>query len=101
MVRLETVIKKLTSILFFVCLTHRLFKTLDKDKSGVLENAEYKTFIDEAAKYMLSDLTKAGHDYDDSTIRDWLKTWLDPNGDGKITRDELKANLKAVLDAGE
>ena len=78
-----------------------LFKKLDKDKSGVLEGKEYETFLDEATKYMLADLKKAGHDYDDPTIRAWVKQWIDRNGDGKITLNELRANLKAVLDAGE
>ena len=31
----------------------------------------------------------------------WLKQWLDPNHDGKISRQELQQNLKAVLDANE
>eukprot|EP01013_Petalomonas_cantuscygni_P030899 TRINITY_DN5698_c0_g1_i1.p1 TRINITY_DN5698_c0_g1~~TRINITY_DN5698_c0_g1_i1.p1 ORF type:complete len:104 (+),score=8.01 TRINITY_DN5698_c0_g1_i1:1-312(+) len=79
----------------------KLFDLLDKDKSGVLEGKEYQSFMDEATKYMLGDLKKAGHNYDEPTIRAWLKQWIDANGDGKITRAELKANLKAVLDAGE
>eukprot|EP01010_Urceolus_cornutus_P002332 NODE_2972_length_435_cov_1433.352332_g2361_i0.p1 GENE.NODE_2972_length_435_cov_1433.352332_g2361_i0~~NODE_2972_length_435_cov_1433.352332_g2361_i0.p1 ORF type:complete len:111 (+),score=49.60 NODE_2972_length_435_cov_1433.352332_g2361_i0:23-334(+) len=79
----------------------KLFAMLDKDKSGVLTGAEYDNFFKEATKYMLADLKKAGHDYDDATISGWLKDWIDQNGDGKITKDELKQNLKAVLDAGE
>eukprot|EP00993_Chasmostoma_nieuportense_P006486 NODE_7118_length_464_cov_98.154303_g6952_i0.p2 GENE.NODE_7118_length_464_cov_98.154303_g6952_i0~~NODE_7118_length_464_cov_98.154303_g6952_i0.p2 ORF type:complete len:104 (+),score=31.76 NODE_7118_length_464_cov_98.154303_g6952_i0:62-373(+) len=79
----------------------KLFNKLDKDKSGVLEGKEYDDFLNDAMKYMHSDLKKGGHQYDEPTIREWLKQWLDPNGDGKITRSELKQNLKAVLDAGE
>eukprot|EP00992_Anisonema_acinus_P000686 TRINITY_DN10250_c0_g1_i6.p2 TRINITY_DN10250_c0_g1~~TRINITY_DN10250_c0_g1_i6.p2 ORF type:complete len:104 (+),score=46.43 TRINITY_DN10250_c0_g1_i6:59-370(+) len=79
----------------------KLFGMLDKDDSGVLTGDEYKTFFDEATKYMLADLKKAGHDYDDDTIRGWLQQWIDPNRDGKITKMELHRNLKAVLDAGE
>eukprot|EP00995_Heteronema_vittatum_P013671 NODE_9918_length_302_cov_39.818182_g8150_i0.p2 GENE.NODE_9918_length_302_cov_39.818182_g8150_i0~~NODE_9918_length_302_cov_39.818182_g8150_i0.p2 ORF type:complete len:66 (-),score=36.47 NODE_9918_length_302_cov_39.818182_g8150_i0:103-279(-) len=55
----------------------------------------------ECVTYMHGDLAAGGHQYDLDTIKSWLKQWLDPNGDGKITRSELKANLKAVLDAGE
>eukprot|EP00996_Jenningsia_fusiforme_P005837 NODE_6910_length_523_cov_56.540084_g6480_i0.p1 GENE.NODE_6910_length_523_cov_56.540084_g6480_i0~~NODE_6910_length_523_cov_56.540084_g6480_i0.p1 ORF type:complete len:105 (+),score=34.22 NODE_6910_length_523_cov_56.540084_g6480_i0:84-398(+) len=79
----------------------KLFNKLDKDHSGALEGKEYQNFFDEATAYMLGDLKKAGHAYDEPTIRQWLKQWLDPNADGKITRAEMKANLKAVLDAGE
>eukprot|EP00996_Jenningsia_fusiforme_P005094 NODE_5998_length_616_cov_423.155203_g5595_i0.p2 GENE.NODE_5998_length_616_cov_423.155203_g5595_i0~~NODE_5998_length_616_cov_423.155203_g5595_i0.p2 ORF type:complete len:104 (-),score=36.01 NODE_5998_length_616_cov_423.155203_g5595_i0:190-501(-) len=79
----------------------KLFDKLDKDRSGSLDGKEYQAFFDDATKYMLADLKKSGHDYDEPTISGWLKQWLDPNGDGKVTRAELKANLKAVLDAGE
>eukprot|EP00994_Dinema_validum_P005722 NODE_3917_length_510_cov_354.130152_g3342_i0.p1 GENE.NODE_3917_length_510_cov_354.130152_g3342_i0~~NODE_3917_length_510_cov_354.130152_g3342_i0.p1 ORF type:complete len:122 (-),score=61.79 NODE_3917_length_510_cov_354.130152_g3342_i0:145-456(-) len=78
-----------------------LFDKLDKDKSGALQGTEYDDFFKMAADYMLSDLKKAGHDYDNDTISSWLKTWIDPNGDGKVSRQELHDNLKAVLDAGE
>eukprot|EP01001_Neometanema_parovale_P000793 NODE_10898_length_572_cov_74.962138_g10620_i0.p1 GENE.NODE_10898_length_572_cov_74.962138_g10620_i0~~NODE_10898_length_572_cov_74.962138_g10620_i0.p1 ORF type:complete len:105 (+),score=43.70 NODE_10898_length_572_cov_74.962138_g10620_i0:73-387(+) len=79
----------------------KLFNKFDKDKSGELSGAEYDSFMAEGTKYMLADLKQAGHDYDEATIKGWLKQWIDPNGDGKISRAEMQANLKAVLDAGE
>jgi len=79
----------------------RLFELLDKDKSGVLEGAEYTHFMDAAYKYMEADFKKQGHHYDEATVRKWLKQWIDADGDGRITRHELRTRLKAVLDAGE
>eukprot|EP01010_Urceolus_cornutus_P002119 NODE_2722_length_480_cov_225.373550_g2145_i0.p1 GENE.NODE_2722_length_480_cov_225.373550_g2145_i0~~NODE_2722_length_480_cov_225.373550_g2145_i0.p1 ORF type:complete len:124 (-),score=58.32 NODE_2722_length_480_cov_225.373550_g2145_i0:108-425(-) len=79
----------------------KLFKIYDKDKSGTLTGSEYEKFLDDATKYMLNDLNSSGHKYDYSTIHGWIKMWIDKNGDGRIDRAELHANLKAVLDAGE
>jgi len=78
-----------------------LFDLLDKDKSGVLEGKEYNHFIDSATKYMESDFKKQGHHYDEATIRQWVRQWIDADGNGRITRQELRSRLQDVLNAGE
>eukprot|EP00992_Anisonema_acinus_P009632 TRINITY_DN5830_c0_g1_i1.p2 TRINITY_DN5830_c0_g1~~TRINITY_DN5830_c0_g1_i1.p2 ORF type:complete len:120 (+),score=43.00 TRINITY_DN5830_c0_g1_i1:70-429(+) len=82
-------------------LIDKLFDELDKDKSGVLDGEEFQHFLSEAAKYMQRDLAKQGRQYDVDTLRCWIKQWIDPNGDGKVSRAEMKVNLKGILDAGE
>eukprot|EP01004_Peranema_trichophorum_P000969 NODE_11107_length_472_cov_18.280802_g10452_i0.p1 GENE.NODE_11107_length_472_cov_18.280802_g10452_i0~~NODE_11107_length_472_cov_18.280802_g10452_i0.p1 ORF type:complete len:130 (-),score=36.67 NODE_11107_length_472_cov_18.280802_g10452_i0:81-413(-) len=79
----------------------RLFALLDKDKSGQLEGAEYKQFMELASDYLEKDLAKAGIKRDKISLSLVLTKWLDPNHDGKISLAEIKANLKKILDAGE
>eukprot|EP00667_Euglena_gracilis_P023457 EG_transcript_26493 len=82
-------------------LVNELFDKVDTDKSGYIEGQEYTQFLNDVTDYMMGDFKKMGQTHDRKVLHRWVKEWLDPNGDGRISRRELKANIKRVLDAGE
>eukprot|EP00178_Gracilaria_changii_P022155 TRINITY_DN65677_c0_g1_i1.p1 TRINITY_DN65677_c0_g1~~TRINITY_DN65677_c0_g1_i1.p1 ORF type:complete len:105 (+),score=16.52 TRINITY_DN65677_c0_g1_i1:28-342(+) len=77
-------------------LVHKLFTSYDKDKSGQIDGDEFQKFIFDVTKYVKGEL---GEEYEEEAIRNWVKAWLDPNGNCKITLQDLQAGIHTVLDA--
>merc|ERR1712129_610105 len=76
----------------------KIFEEIDKDKSGVLEKEEYKSVME----LMTAHAEKKYQGFvDRETIQVVLWARLDPDRDGKITKEEFLENVKKILDESD
>jgi len=78
-----------------------LFDRLDTQNSGFLEGDAYANFMKEVVDLMTEQWRDAGLAMDAEDIKLWCEETLDSNGDHRISRKEMQASLKTVLDADE
>merc|ERR1711976_1067065 len=74
----------------------KLFKSLDKDKSGKIDGEEFQNFIYEVTKYVKAD---TGSDDNEENIRNQVKKWLDPDNSCSITFEELNRGIHKCVNA--
>jgi len=80
-------------------LVDKMFKKLDKDGNGFLEGEEYTTLMDLVLDYITKNYEDARIQCDRAQLRVWVRQTLDPDKDLRVSKDELKSNLKRLLDA--
>eukprot|EP00668_Euglena_longa_P033192 GGOE01042724.1.p1 GENE.GGOE01042724.1~~GGOE01042724.1.p1 ORF type:complete len:111 (-),score=20.29 GGOE01042724.1:258-590(-) len=80
-------------------LVDKMFNKLDTDGNGVLEGKEYDILMKSTTEYIVKNYHDNGAAFDQSELRRWVEQTLDPNQDKKVTKVELKGNLKRLLAA--
>eukprot|EP00667_Euglena_gracilis_P030021 EG_transcript_40820 len=80
-------------------LVDKMFNKLDTDGNGVLEGQEYEILMRSTIDYVVKNYHHSGASFDRSQLRVWVEQTLDPNQDKKVTKEELKENLKRLLEA--
>lgn len=79
-----------------------LFKTLDADGSGVLEGAEYDTLMKEFGIYVTREFDQklfySDEEYNVEDVKQWIKDAMDPDGDGRVTKEEMLNGTKQVTE---
>eukprot|EP00667_Euglena_gracilis_P022878 EG_transcript_25620 len=78
-----------------------LFEKLDVDHTGFLEGEEYTSFMREVVSLMTEQWNAVGYPFGEDDVKDWCQETLDKNADGRISRAEMQASLKEVLDSDE
>merc|ERR1712129_57051 len=84
-------------------IAEKIFEEIDKDKSGALEKEEYKSVME-----LLTAHAEKKYDWcgiDTPGLKELIQTNLyadlDPDSDGKITKEEFVENVKKFLDAND
>ena len=81
-------------------LIDQVMEYFDKDKSGVLTDFEVVNLLDTLTRYVMEKLSHKKQ-LRRGVVCEWIGNHLDVNNDGRITREELRAQLGKMLDSVE
>jgi len=76
-----------------------MFAKFDKDKSGKLTGAEFDALLKEVVGYAKEEFKTRfpeGSPYGDDMLNEWVKAWLDPDGNG-CDKEEMKTGIKFIV----